>query len=253
MIIGFVKNSSAFIQLKLDQNALSKEEIITDLSQIEQIDLSLLIFDDKEESIDSVLNILQQEGKYCPLIPLSSLNLEFDELKSMPVKELIALYEKVSRAWTYSNNLSLIEGFNNYSTHLKDLWINDRNAFFEELWFSLKRNLATHELSIIFNDLKEPTDKQKEKGHKSELVYAVVKGHKKQQIFEGKEIESKLMNHYKDEFTGDFNISEYDQERGELVFTSKIKLSPILIMAKVNELTSLQRSLLKGIFSSLGN
>ena len=69
------------------------------------------------------------------------------------------------------------------------LLTNDRNAFFEELWFILKTNLATHELNIIFHDLKEPTEKQKEKGAKSQLCYSFVSGKKTPQIFDGKEKE----------------------------------------------------------------
>ena len=119
------------------------------------------------------------------------------------------------------------------------------------MWFFIKTNLATLELTIVFNDLKEPTEKQVEKGDKPKLCHSFVKGSKLPQIFDGTEAQDKLMSEYEREFTEAFNITEYNSELGQLVFCSSIEKSPILVMAELSSFNQVQKSVLISLFSGL--
>ena len=56
---------------------------------------------------------------------------------------------------------------------------------------------------------------------------------------------------YKNEFNTAFEITEFSKEKEELVITSKLKLSPILILIKTSEFNSIQKAIFSGIFNSL--
>ena len=61
------------------------------------------------------------------------------------------------------------------------------------------------------------------------------------------------MQDYDKDFIDQFNVTEFDSSQGNLVATTRIDLSPILIMAKVNTFNQLQQSVLISIFSGLGS
>jgi len=251
MKIAYIKSHTSMTEFKLDEKAQNITKVTKDLTDLKETSYSLIIFSNNEENLVAISGIIEHESKFCPVVPDSSLGLDLEKIESLECSDLLLLNHKITKSWVLKNNLSLIENNYKVTNHLKDLWQNDRNSFFEELWFILKTNLATSKLEIIFHDLKEPTDAQKEKGAKAELMYAVVKGNKTQQIFEAKELESKLMQEYKNEFNTSFEITDYSREKNELVITSKIKLSPILILAKLADFNSIQQALFKGIFESI--
>ncbi len=248
--IGFIKSAAQLVIQTLDQANKSTKSIVIDITELKEQDLSLLLFSN-EDDLSSVQDILNNEGKFYPVSPAESLGLQEEMFEDLNYEELIDLYAKVNARWILNNNINTIEQIYSSVTYLKDLWINDRNAFFEELWFILKTNLATHELNIIFHDLKEPTEKQKEKGAKSQLCYSFVSGKKTPQIFDGKEKEAKIMQDYEKDFIDQFNITEFDSNKGQLVATARIELSPILIMAKLNTFNQLQQSIITGLFAGI--
>ena len=248
--IGFIKSAAQVMIQVLDSTEKSNKSIIIDITELKEQNLSILFFS-KDDDLSSIQDILNSEGKFYPISPGDSLGLEKVIFEDLNYEELVDLYTKVNARWILNNNIKTIEQIYHTVTYLKDLWINDRNSFFEELWFILKINLASHELSIIFHDLKKPTEKQKEKGAKPTLCYSYVQGSKIPQIFDGKEKETKIMADYEKDFIDQFNITEYDPTKGHLIATTKIDLSPILIMGKVNSFNQLQKSILISIFSGL--
>jgi hypothetical protein len=248
--IGFIKSEAQIMIQTVDLANKSHKSIIIDMTDLKEQNLNLLFYS-KNEDISSVEELINNEAKFYPVSPAESLGLEKSMFEDLNVEELIDLYTKVNARWILTNNVKTIEQLYSTITYLKDLFMNDRNSFFEELWFILKTNLATHELTIIFHDLKEPTEKQKEKGAKNTLCYSYVKGKKTPQIFDGKEKETKIMQDYEKDFIDQFSITEYDSSRGHLIATGKIDLSPILLMAKLNTFNQLQQSILISIFSGL--
>jgi hypothetical protein len=248
--IGYIKSTAQVMIKELDIANRSAKSKIIDITNLKEQNLSLLFFSN-EEDMDSIQDVVNSEGKFYPVTPSESLGLEKSMFEDLDFDELVDLYTKVNARWILTNNVKTIEQIYTLITYLRDLWINDRNAFFEELWFILKTNLASHELTMIFHDLKEPSEKQKEKGAKNTLCYSFVKGEKTPQLFDGKEKEAKIMEDYEKDFGEQFSITEYDSEKGHLIATAKIDLSPILLMAKLNTFNQLQQSILIALFTGL--
>lgn len=248
--VGFLKSSSQINLKTLDMANESVESQIFDTVELKEKDLNLLLIDSSDE-LQGIQETLNDEGKYYPVVPADSLGIEKDMFETLTFSELNDVFAKINARWILNNNIKTIEQVYSLITYLKDLWVNDRNSFFEELWFILKTNLATNELTIIFNDLKEPTEKQKEKGEKSKLCHSFVFGHKTPQIFDGKDKEAQIMKDYEKDFSDQFSITEFDSSKGHLVATAKIDLSPILIMAKLNTFNQIQQSILIALFSGL--
>lgn len=250
MIIGYIKNHSTLIEFHIKNDQISK--VSSDLSKVRDTNYNLIILNSKDESIDQITKVIESEGRHCPVVSDSSVNLSLETLERLSAQDLNIVSRKIFNSWVLKNNLNLIENLYSTTNHLDNLWLNDRNAFFEEMWFLLKTNIGADKIEIIFHDLKEPSDAQKEKGAKNQLIYAVVKGKKNQQIFEAKEAQNNLMQDYKNEFNTAFQITEFSKDKQELVITSKLKLSPILILIKTAEFNSIQKALFSGIFNSIG-
>ncbi len=249
--VGFVKSNSQVILKELDMSSKSISSHLFDTVELKDKNLNFLLFNSSED-ISNLQDTLAEEGKFYPITSADSFGINKENFESLSYEDTLEIYTKVNTRWILNNNIKTIETLYSTTTYLKDLWVNDRNAFFEELWFILKTNLATHELTIIFNDLKEPTEKQKEKGAKPELCHSYVKGEKTPQIFDGTAKENKVMSDYEKDFNETFSITEFNSEQGHLVATARIDLSPLLIMAKLNSFNQLQQSILISIFSGLG-
>jgi hypothetical protein len=248
--VGFVMSEAQTSIKSLNTQTKEVTSITIDSPLIRGEALNLLLFQNAD-AVSNLASLFQDEEKFYPIIDGTSLEIDQATFDAMIYDQVIATYIRINTRWILSRNIETIESIYPTINYLKDLWVNDRNAFFEELWFIVKTNLGTSNLNIIFNDLKEPTEKQKEKGDKNKLCHSFVKGEKLPQIFDGTEVESKLMQDYDREFGEAFNITEYNAEEGNLVFCTNIEKSPILVMANLNTFNQLQRSVLIAIFSGL--
>lgn len=244
--IGYLSPENKVLIQSLNTSDQSLQDKFIDSASLSDENLNLLFLSSEESQ-----SIVESEQKFYPIVLGSQLNISFDDFSSLNYDQAYSLYNKVNNPWILSRNIESIESTYTNVNYFKDLWINDRNSFFEELWFYIKTNLATLELTIIFNDLKEPTEKQAEKGDKPQLCHSFVKGQKLPQIFDGTEAEEKLMQEYEREFTEAFNITEYNSELGQLVFCSNIDKSPILVMAQMANFNQVQKSVLIALFSGL--
>jgi hypothetical protein len=242
-------------QIELKEINLDNDEIISkrlDLIGMEDQQINLVLFDESDE-LDSALGLLKKENKFYPVTSLQALNLSKDSFTQLNATEINTTFQTATQRWILNNNINTIENLYPTINRLKDLWIKDRNSFFEDFWFLIKTNLASTELNIIFHDLKEPTEKQVEKGDKPKLCYSYVQGTRIANLFEGKDKESMLMQEYASEFNDIFNITEYNTERGQLIICAKYELSPILVLAKAPSFNQLQKSLLKSLFLGLNS
>jgi len=248
--VGYVKSASQINLKEIDTINKTFSSVIFDVTELKERSMDLILLDHNDE-LDSIQPTLDGESKFYPVTAGNSLGLDKESFESLSAEETMDLYSKINSRWILNNNIQTIEQIYSSITYLKDLWVNDRNAFFEELWFMLKTNLASNELTILFHDLKEPTEKQKEKGDKPSLCYSKVMGEKTPQIFDGKPADADLMKNYENDFNDIFEITEFDSNNGQLVATAKIDLSPVLIMAKLHSFNQLQRSILIALFSGL--
>ena len=245
--IGFIKSESQFSIFKVDTKTQEIESNVLDTIEISKSNLNLLFYSN-EEDIQGLQKIIEEENKFYPVLNSSSLGVSLDDFSSFNSKDVIDVFAKVSNRWILNNNIQTIESVYGLITYLKDLWKNDRNNFFEELWYIVKTNLGTTDLSIIFHDLIEENP---EKNEKAQLKYSTCKGKKSPEIFDATESESAVMENYKNDFSEDFQITEYNSEKGELVASLRIGLSPILFMAKTPQFNQLQQSILIAICSGL--
>lgn len=242
------ENQMSLKELNLATNTI--ESKIIDTISIPEQNLNLLFLDETDD-LTSLTNTIEKENKFYPIALLQSLELDKDAFEMLDAESLQALYNKVTNRWILNNNVKTIEQLYPTITYLKDMWIKDRNSFFEELWFIVKTNIASTELNIIFHDLKEPTVKQEEKGEKPKLCYSYVQGEKIPNLFEGKDKEALLMKEYDGDFNDFFNITEYSKEKHQFTACAKIGLSPVLIMAKMPNFNQLQQSILIALFTGL--
>lgn len=242
------ENTAVIFDLNFKEKSFNSRRVEILSLPDEEIDS---LFYDQNDNYPTLENLIQKEEKFYPITTLQTLGLSKEACESMEFPELAKSYEKATTRWVLQNNIKQIEQLYPTIKYLKDLWVRDRNSFFEELWFIVKSNLASNELNIIFHDLKEPSEKQAEKGEKPSLCFSYVKGAKIPHLFEGNESEEFLMKEYEAEFGQFFNITEYSSEKNQLIACAKIGLSPILIMARVNSLNQLQQSVLIALFTGL--
>ena len=149
--------------------------------------------------------------------------------------------------WILQNNVSLIEEIFKVRNHLLNLWPNDRSGFFEELWFILKTNLGATNLKLIYNDM----IKAKTENEKNKLVKIKVVGDRFPGLSSVDEADELVLKSYEKDFGNNFEITDYNKEKGQLVICASIKKSPVLIMTNVYQLTRLQKAILSSLFEGL--
>ena len=137
--VGFVKSSSQVILKELDMTNKTINSHLFDSVELKDKNLNFLLFSSSDD-ISNLQDTLTEEGKFYPITPADSLGINKDNFEDLDYKEVIEVYTKVNTRWILNNNIKTIESLYSTGTYLKDLWINDRNAFFEELWFILKTN-----------------------------------------------------------------------------------------------------------------
>jgi hypothetical protein len=189
--------------------------------------------------------------------------------------------ERLSK-WILSNNLKTAENLFPTLKGLGQLWWQERQSFFQELWALLKRNLGGGDFKIFYHDL-DLNEKEIEKMDKADKAE---KG-EEQKFEEGKAAttpnQSTPLHKYKDKITlfacagesfpptvrkaveGEIKTFEafvprcmrpldfihFSPEKEELVFLSQMAGTSILFMLKSNQLTQLQRIAVKLIFEGL--
>src|SRR5690606_6425631 len=132
--------------------------------------LSLLLIDEglKDENF---ANLLEEEKKYYPIVEAQTVGVDLEAFESLQSTDFLNLYTKIQTRWVLNNNIQTIEQIYGTINYMRELWINDRGSFFEELWFMIKTNLGTSSLTIVFNDLKEAMNKEKDK---PSLIHSMV-------------------------------------------------------------------------------
>jgi hypothetical protein len=231
--------------------------IVAQISQDASIEYKKMTFDDFEsDSIDILFigeledELLNQVAKYMhqfPIMPQSKTDITEENFVQLSFEQAQNLHMQIFDSWIINNNVSLIEELYVVTDNLKKLWHSDRVTFFEEFWYLVKRNLGSKELTLIFNDI----EKSENPNVKDKLTQSKITGRNISNFEKGAEIEQKLMDHYKANFSSYLELLDFNQEKSELVLTAQIANSPVLIMAKTPNVNQLQITLLKTLIEGI--
>ncbi len=243
--IAYIKNANQFDLFTIEAHKNHGPKCY-DLQEMKNKSLHLVLFD-STESNDEIMSVLAEEYRFQPVRALNDLGLDRQKLESLHFSEAKVLLQKCREAWIIQNNLKLLESLFPTLDHLKNLWPNDRSSFMEELWFILRNNLGSEDLVLIYNSLK----KAEKENEKNRLVQSRVAGDRYPETYEGEDFEKKVIAHYQGLYEEQLVIREYSEDKGQLVATISLKGSPLILMAKVSELTRLQQNLIKTLFDGL--
>ncbi len=252
--LGFIRSSSQVLIKQLDWQQNSLSDRLIDVTDIADENLQALYLAD-DEHFNSLVGILEKEKSFYPILDARDESLTYSAFEDLPVQQFKDLYLKIQNRWTLHQNFNSIEHLWKITSHFRDLWKRDRLSFFEELWYWMKRNIGSTDLTIIFNDVVHSTEKDEnnEKKDRPKLVQSLLIGGKKGNFTQGGPKEKELMQTYLDKFHDVFEVTEFNPSKGQFVATAQIERSPILFMARTAGLNQLQRTLLASLFNGLQN
>ena len=139
--LGFVRSSSQALIRELNWQENSIETKLIDVTDLPDHNLQGLFVDDNDH-LSSLVNILEKEKPFYPILDAKDEDLNFDDFEHLPVSQFRDLELKVLNRWTMYQNFNALENIWGVTTHFRDLWKKDRTTFFEELWYWMKRNLG---------------------------------------------------------------------------------------------------------------
>lgn len=219
---------------------------IIDLSEAKQYPLNGYIFTEELKNED-FMSSLEQEIKFFPIRSSEEFGLTAEAFEQLSFDDAKKIFDKMRENWILQNNLSLLEEIFKVRNHLLGLWPNDRSGFFEELWFILKTNLGASEINLIYNDM----IKAKNENEKNKLVKVKVQGDRYPELVSCNEMDEMVLKNYEKNFGNIFEITDYNKEKGQLVICANIKKSPVMIMARIYQLTRFQKALISSLFEGL--
>ena len=252
LTLGFVRSASQVLVKDLDWEQNRVETRLIDVTDLPDQNL-MGLFVGQTEHFEQLLGLLEKEKRHYPIHEAQSFDLSYSLFEDMPAFQFKELANKVMNRWAFSHNYQSLEELFAFTTHMRVLWHKDRLSFHEELWAWLKRNLATVDLSIVFNDVIQTEQKNEEgqKEQKPKLTQSLLSGSKKAHFVSGGGKEAVLMEKYLDKWSAEFEVTEWDQTKARFVATVMVEKSPLILLGRVTNLTQLQRSLLAGFFKGL--
>ncbi len=242
--IGHIKSDQQLTIKRFADNKLVASQIIS-LDEVKNSELNCLLFSNSINDI--IIANLKDEHKFYPIVQTELFQITPENFENINFKDAQSLLKKIQNNWLLQNNITLLEELFVVLDHLAKLWPNQRTDFFEHLWFILKSNLGTTSLQIVFNDIELSTgDRGKNKLTQNKIV-----GKKFPESMPGTEMDEKLMLHYKKNFIANFNICEFNEQKGEMVITALINKSPVLILAQLLSISKLQKTILATLFDGI--
>ena len=235
--IAFFQSEHQFHLLNLNSDTIETFPI----ENLTNKEIHLFCLDHKFEEVP-LENLIGDWIKFAPST-YKDLSCDVFELNSLISKQD---FLDTLKKWTFQNNLNLIEEIYPRINFLKKLSKENHSLFIEELHYLLSTQLVASGIMIFFHDLEEI-----EEGQNPTLVKKIILGRKNTLLNKTNEQEAMLFNYYKSHFTEDFNLIDLEISKSALTFSSLINQSPILIMAKISDFNSLQKSMLEGLFKGL--
>ncbi|HXH74300.1 MAG TPA: hypothetical protein VNJ08_05000 [Bacteriovoracaceae bacterium] len=250
--VGFVRSSSQVLVKELDWNQNTLQSRLIDVTDLPDQNLQALMIEDNEH-FSSLVSMLEKEKAFYPILDARDESLPYSTFEDMPAQQFKDLYLRLVNRWTMAQNFNSIENLYQITNHFRDLWKKDRLTFFEELWYWLKRNVGSVDLTIYFNDVMktEEKDENNEKKERPKLTQSLLTGNKKANFHQGGLKEKELMQTYLDKFHEVFEVTEFNSTKGHFVATAQVERSPLIVMARAAQLNQLQRTLLASLFNGL--
>lgn len=245
--LAFIKNPQQIVLKDFGQENSDNRGKIMDIDELTNLNLQGVFLSEELLENPEFLGSLNTSVEKNPIRTAEDINLNLESFEGMTTDAATPFFKKIFESWILQNNLSLLEELTTVIKHLNGLWPNDRTAFFEEFWAIVRRNLGTSELTLVYNDML----KAKKEGEKNKLIKVKVHGTAKPNPTTGGELETKLMKNYENHFSPEFDIVEFNKEKGQLVSVFTIKKSPVILMANVYGMTKLQKSILKALVDGL--
>lgn len=245
--LAYIKNPQQIILKEFGVENDEPRGKIMDIDELGNLNLQGLFLNESLLEDAEFLGNLNTSIEKTPIRTAEEVNLNADSFEALQIEEATPFFQKTYQSWILQNNLSLLEELTKVIKHLNSLWPNDRTAFFEEFWSIVKRNLGTSELTLVYNDI-EPAKKE---GEKNKLIKVKVHGTTKPNPEVGGEFEESLMKNYEKLFQPEFEVVEFNKEKGQFVAVFTVKKSPVVLMANVYGLTRLQQSILKALVDGL--
>lgn len=247
--IAYVKNQSQVLYQSFAAEELQKPQIF-ELEDLEGKDIHNILLPKsliEGEDCEELKEKLAKTNQYAPIKTISAEQISAEDFDRLGKDDALNITKQTYATWTLRNNLKLVENMFANIKHLKNLWPNDRTAFFEELWHLLRKNLGATTLTIAYNHMR----KAEKEGEKNQLVRVVVEGQSRPNPSENKELGEALFKNYEGKFANNFETYSYDKESGQVVFLAQVNDSPIIIMGEIFELTPLQKATLNCLFEGL--
>jgi len=250
--VGFIRSSSQVLIKELNWNENILESKLIDVTDLTDLNLQALFFENTED-LNSLASILEKEKMHYPILEAKDDSLNYARFEKISSSEFKDLFFKVSSRWVLSQNLKSVEQLYPITLHFKNLWKKDRITFFEEFWFWLKRNVGFTELSFYFNDViqMEEKDENNEKKERPKLSQSVLAGEKKPHFQIGGPKEKELMTSYLEKFHDVFEVTEFNSNKAQFVATAQVERSPLIILGRVPQLNSLQKSLMFSVINGI--
>lgn len=251
--LAYLKSKDKFL---LKSFAASPDEQKSDLGDklIDWADIGAhsvqgLIFDEELQSDRELMAELEEEGRYLTIRNSADLKLPLGKFVQLDYLNARDILGKIQSASSIHSNLSLLEELFDTLEHLKRLYPDNRSAFFEELWFILKSNLATKTLRLIYNDVVKVGPEGEEK---NKLIQVMVEGERRPESISGEKFARTLMAEYGKFFgSSNFEVVEYNSQAGQMSAVASIKSSPIILMAEVTSISRLQKATIKALFDGI--
>lgn len=250
--LGFIRSANQVLIKELDWLQNSLQSRLIDVTDLPDQNLQGLLIEDNEH-FSSLISLLEKEKSFYPILDARDESLTFSSFESLPATQFRELYLKIVNRWTLHQNFNSIENMWKITSHFRELWKKDRLSFFEELWYWMKRNVGSTDLTILFNDVihTEEKDENNEKKERPKLTQSLLTGTKKGNFHQGGAKEKELMQNYLEKFHEVFEVTEFNPSKGHFVATAQIDRSPMIFMARAGQLNQLQRVVLTGLFNGL--
>lgn len=246
--LAYTKNAEQIIIQSFNHNENPSMGKIMNYDELKNQSIQGLIYDPSVVGEDFI-HLAALELKYFPVRSSVDFQLSLENFEKLTTENAQTIFQKMNENWILQNNLSLIEDIFKTKNHLLSLFPNDRSGFFEELWFLLKSNFGAMSLTIFYNDLV----KAKNENEKNKLIKVKLVGNRFPEPLSLDEIDEKIFKSYEKQFGQLFEISDYNKEKGEVVICATIKKSPVLMMAKIYQLTRIQKAILSSLFEGINS
>lgn len=244
--IGYLKSQNQAYVKSFGINE-SKAKII-DFSDLDSEPLKALVVP-QELFNGQIMSELKDQTKYYPIVSSQDLGLNEDSFEALNDNEAKLVIDKTQYKWILENNLFLLEELFSVVSHLRSLIKENRVTFFEELWYILKTNLGAQDFKVIFNDI----NLRKEEGKKNDLVTLKIEGQKTPNPSEAQEEDTFILENFKKSLSDDFQIIDFDSEKGKFMAGLNIIHSPCLFIGNISQFTPIQRGLITSLFKGINN